>query len=74
MSRGATQVRLYRDERGLTQAEMARRAEIDPWYYAKIERGVRKPGRAVALRLSRASEGYAAVSDWDEPGTERKAS
>ena len=45
---------------------MAHRAGIDPWYYAKIERGARKPGRIVAVRLEKASDGGVPVSEWDE--------
>lgn len=45
---------------------MAQRVGIDPWYYAKIERGTRKPGRVVAVRIEKATDGAVAVSLWDE--------
>ena len=68
-SRGAIRLRQYRDGLELSQSEMAQLVGIDPWYYAKIERGARKPGRIVAVRIEKASRGAVAVSWWDDyPG------
>ncbi len=46
-------VKVWREKRGLTQRELAERAEVSPSYLAEIETG-KKPGSAAALRkLSR---------------------
>jgi len=39
----AGNLRRYRKKRGLTQAQLAKKADINSNYYAKIERGELKP-------------------------------
>ena len=66
LSIGATGLRAWRDEVAkLTQTTAANAVGIDPTYYAKIERGARKPGRAVAVAIERATGGAVGVADWD---------
>lgn len=51
----STQIRLLRARRGLTQAELARRARLSWIYIAKIEGGDREsPSLAALARIARA--------------------
>jgi len=73
LSLGAVRLRKWRDRDGLTQVSAAARIGIDPWYFAKIERGRRVPGRSVSVAIERASAGAVDVADWDQPSPTRRA-
>jgi len=73
LSLGAVRLRRWRDSVGLTQAAAAAKVGIDPWYFAKIERGRRTPGRSVSVAIERASAGSVDVADWDKPSPTRRA-
>ena len=47
-------LRKLRQHRGLTQSEVAERAQVSLVYVSQIERGHRNPTLAVVLRLARA--------------------
>jgi transcriptional regulator with XRE-family HTH domain len=47
-------VRKLRDQRGLSQAQLAERADLDITYVSGIERGRRNPGLNTLARLARA--------------------
>jgi DNA-binding XRE family transcriptional regulator len=51
---GVHPVRAWRDYRGLTQEELARRASTSKAYVSQIETGRRSPGLALARALARA--------------------
>ncbi len=51
---GVHPVRAWREYRGLTQAELARRIGVPKAYVSHIETGRRHPGPALLLKLARA--------------------
>lgn len=75
-SAGSKALRQWRLDLGLNQTEAAVRLSeaaraagmalsLDPWYLSKIERGVRKPGRVLAILLRDVAG--VSVDAWDEP-------
>lgn len=62
-TKGATKWRAWRLKQGLTQVSAAVSMDVEPTYLAKIERGERKPGRVVALKIEQLSG--VSVADWD---------
>ena len=46
-------IRQLRTERGLTAAELARRADISPAYVTRIEKGEKVPGEEVAVKIAK---------------------
>jgi transcriptional regulator with XRE-family HTH domain len=66
-SQGAADLESWEDAAKLSVDEAARRCGIDSRYYSKIKKGLRRPGRVVALRI-RAAAGVA-VEAWDFPAT-----
>lgn len=58
-------MRRFRAKHHLSQREMAERVGIDLFYYSKIERGVRVPGRVVAVRIAAATKHAVGVESWD---------
>jgi len=52
---GAT-LRAVRRSRGLTQEEIAERADFDPTYASLLERGLRTPTLVVLLKLAEAMQ------------------
>ena len=47
-------LKYYRRKKGLTQAKLAKMADIAEQYYQKLEYGKSKPGHEVAQRLATA--------------------
>lgn len=47
-------IRNARTTRGLTQQEVAVRANVEQAYLSKVERGVREPSLGIALRICQA--------------------
>lgn len=43
-----------RDQRGISQDELAEKADLDRTYISGIERGIRNPGIKSVLRIARA--------------------
>lgn len=62
-TKGAAKWRAWRVKHELTQVAAAIRMDVEPTYLAKIERGERRPGRVVALKIEKLSG--VAVGDWD---------
>jgi len=71
MDRDITQaaIRLvaWRERRGLSQFAVASQLGVDTSHYAKFEKGKRKPGRSLAARIEKITDGTVRVGDWDEP-------
>lgn len=51
---GGNPIKVFREHRGLTQAELARSAGTSAAYISQIERGDREPGKKLLPRLSAA--------------------
>ena len=49
-------IRRSRQERGISQEELAARSGIDRTYMSSIERGAQNPGVLIVLRIARAME------------------
>ena len=63
-------VRRLREQRGLSQAELAQRAQISTQYLGEIERGRRDPSVSVASRLATALDSsldFLAQGEADSP-------
>lgn len=66
LSVAAQQLRLWRDAEGFSQMKAASALGLEQSQFSKFERGVRKPGRSLAVRIERATDGRVRVADWDE--------
>ncbi len=64
-SLGAAALRAWREREGMTQFQAAGRIGIDFTYLTRIERGARKPGRVIAVKLEEVAG--IPVADWDAP-------
>lgn len=47
-------VRTLRNQKGFTQAQLAEKADITPYYQGEIERGVKKVSVEVLFKISKA--------------------
>lgn len=56
MSQGS-ELRKWRGAKGLTQRALAELLGVHPQYISDIERGKRRPGMAVAMRIRAVSDG-----------------
>lgn len=59
-------LRNWRETNGLTQAESAARFGVHPQYVSDIERGKRRPGLRVAMRIRRETAGEVRLDLLDE--------
>jgi len=50
-------LRRWRESEGLTQEQLAAQICVHPQYLSQIERGVRRPGGRVAMRIHQRSGG-----------------
>lgn len=80
---GAELAKQWREREGLSQADAAVKlseiaeaagfdVKLDAWYLSKLERGARKPGRALAALFVRAAG--IPTEDWDRTPRARRAS
>lgn len=67
---GAILLEAWRRERGFTQFKAAIHLEIDPSPLSKYERGEKRPGRVLAVRISERSDGAVPVDAWDKEAAE----
>lgn len=51
LNRGAIETRRKREERGWSQRVLGREVKVAAPYICQLEKGIRKPGRAVSHRL-----------------------
>ena len=58
-------LRTWRGDRGQTEA--AKLVGTDQARYSQLERGIRKPGRSLAVSIERGTDGVVPVEAWDEP-------
>lgn len=58
-------LRVWRGTRG--QEEVALLVGTKQGRYSQLERGVRKPGRSLAVSIERGTGGMVRVEAWDEP-------
>ena len=57
----------WREEAGLTQQELADRLGVHVQYVSAIERGARRPGMGVAVRIRDVTNGAISVEDLAPP-------
>ena len=68
LSLGAALLGRWRNERKLSQVEASERLGLeDQGWYSKLERGFRKPGRSLAVRIEQVTDGQVPVASWDLP-------
>jgi DNA-binding XRE family transcriptional regulator len=60
---GGHPIRVLRDHRGLTQAQLAKAAGTSAVYLSQIERGARRAGRKLIAKLAKALNVEAALLD-----------
>jgi DNA-binding XRE family transcriptional regulator len=53
LARGETALKVFREWRGLSQAELGAKAEVPAQYISQIERGARNLGKVTAGKLAR---------------------
>jgi DNA-binding XRE family transcriptional regulator len=51
---GVNPIKVFREYRGMTQAELAGKAELSSMYLSQLERGERRPGRKALGKLAAA--------------------
>lgn len=66
-SLAAVLLRRWRDSLSLSQTEASARLGVDQARYSQFERGVRKPGRRLAVSIESGTGGHVAVASWDLP-------
>ena len=59
-------LRKWRENTGMTQADLAGAIDAHPQYVSDIERGVRRPGMRVAMSIRRVTDGAIGLDLLDE--------
>lgn len=64
-NRGARLLREWRRANNLTQFRAAVHLDVDPSPLSALERGKKKPGRVIAVRIAERTDGAVPVDAWD---------
>lgn len=59
-------LRIWQAERGISSKELAAELGCSSTQVSDYRRGAAKPGRALAVRLERVTEGRVPVASWDQ--------
>jgi transcriptional regulator with XRE-family HTH domain len=72
-SHAAALIALWRENQGMSQKAASTVLAIEQSMLSKIERGSRKPGREMAVRIQQLTGGFVPVAAWDEPEHEPRS-
>lgn len=59
-------LREWREDRAMTQSDLASAVDAHPQYISDIERGTRRPGMRVAMSIRRVTDGVVGLDLLDE--------